>query len=121
MTFGIYLKNKRNEKKISLRDFSDAVGISLVYASNLESGVRSAPSQKILSKIVKVLCLNEKEREKFFDLAAQSKNTPSIAIDLANYINRNSSARATMRKAKKLNACKADWDYFSEYLTEKYG
>lgn len=120
MTFGSFIRKKRLAQKIMLRDFSAAVGISAVYASNIESGIRPAPSQKILLKIAKTLNLNEKERAVMFDLAAESKNTPTLAIDLVKYMNNNKSARSALRKAKNCKASKEDWDRFTNYLSEKY-
>ncbi|MGN0476098.1 MAG: helix-turn-helix domain-containing protein, partial [Ruminococcus sp.] len=36
--FGLFIKEKREQKYISLRNFSKMIGISPVYLSNIENG-----------------------------------------------------------------------------------
>lgn len=117
---GIFIRQKRIEKQISVRRFSELIGVSPVYASNIETGIRSAPSIEILLKISKVLILSNDEQEYLLDLAAKSKNAPSIAIDLIVYINENKIVHDTLRAAKRLNISKDDWNYFLSYIVSKY-
>lgn len=119
-TFGLFVNNKRHEKNITLRVFANSIGISLVYASNIENGVRPAPTYEILLRISKTLVLNEDEKEMMFDLAAESKNTPSIATDLVIYINDNKIVIDALRKAKRLNISDEDWKDFIINISEKY-
>lgn len=118
--FGLFVNNKRVEKKITLRGFANTIGISLVYASNIENGIRPAPSYEVLLKISKILVLNEDEQDLMFDLAAKSKNTPSIANDLVIYVNDNNIVYAALRKAKRLNISDEDWNDFIDNISEKY-
>lgn len=118
--FGIFINKKRTEKRLSVRRFAELIGVSPVYASNIETGIRSAPSKEILLKISKVLILSKDEQEYLLDLAAESKNTPSIASDLIIYINENKTVHDALRTAKRLNISKDDWNYFSSYIVSKY-
>jgi transcriptional regulator with XRE-family HTH domain len=119
-SFGSFIRNKRTEKDMTLRQFSKEVGISTVYASNIESGKRNAPSNEILIKIGSVLLLNDSEKEKMYDLAADSKNSGELASDLVVYINENEEVHASLRKARRCCANKSDWQYFLDYLSKKY-
>lgn len=103
-----------------MRGFANTIGISLVYASNIENGIRPAPSYEVLLKISKILVLNEDEQDLMFDLAAKSKNTPSIANDLVIYVNDNNIVYAALRKAKQLNISDEDWNDFIDNISEKY-
>ncbi len=117
---GIFIRQKRIRKQISLRALSREIGVSPVYVSNIETGVRSAPSMEILLKISKVLILSKDEQEYLFDLAAESKNTPAIANDLIIYINENKIVHDALRNAKRLNISDEDWNYFLSYIANKY-
>lgn len=115
-TFGAFI----SEKQYTLRGFAKQIGISPVYASNIENSVRPAPSYSILKRITKVLVLDDDNKAKMFDLAAQSKNSSTLAYDLAEYINQNNSAYKTIRTAAKYNADEKDWQKFAEYISKKY-
>ena len=70
--------------------------------------------------MVKVLGLTERETEIFYDLAARSKKTLTLAFDLVEYINSESITHETLRLAKRYNATDEDWQVFNNYLLEKY-
>ena len=118
--FGLLIREKRTEKQISLRGFSRIIGISPVYLSRIENGSRSAPSDDVIEKMAKALAFNEKERELMYDLAAQSKNSLSLASDLVIYINKNEIIHKALRLSKKCNAKEIDWQSFINLLSEKY-
>lgn len=101
MTFGEFIKEKRQNKGITLRAFADMIDIAPAYMSDIEKSKRNAPTQEILEKMVKVLELSNDEANELFDLAASSKN--AIAQDLKEYVSDNQSVRVALRKAKDLN------------------
>lgn len=101
MTFGEFIKEKRQNKGITLRAFADMIDIAPAYMSDIEKYKRNAPTQEILEKMVKVLELSNDEANELFDLAASSKN--AIAQDLKEYVSDNQSVRVALRKAKDLN------------------
>ena len=88
-TFGAFISEKRLEKHISLRSFSQMISISAEYLSKIENGLRSAPKDITLRKMSDKLGLNIEEREKLYDLAAESKTYLSLSSDLIEYINEN--------------------------------
>lgn len=101
MTFDEFIKEKRQNKGITLRAFADMIDIAPAYMSDIEKSKRNAPTQEILEKMVKVLELSNDEANELFDLAASSKN--AIAQDLKEYVSDNQSVRVALRKAKDLN------------------
>ena len=58
-TFGTFIKEKRQQRDISLRKFADQIGISPVYLSNLENDRMSAPKDEVVSTMARLLLLND--------------------------------------------------------------
>ena len=52
---GYYIKNKRLQKKIGLREMAEMLKISPAYLSNLESGKQNMTNPLLLKKIAKIL------------------------------------------------------------------
>lgn len=77
------------------------------YVSDIEKGKRNAPTQEILEDMVRVLKLNDDEKNKLFDLAAESKN--EIAQDITEYVSDNQNVKVALRRAKELNLGEEEW------------
>ena len=107
MEFAEYVKEKRIEKGYSLRAFAEAVKIAQAYMSDIEKKKRNAPTGEILVKMVDVLGLQEEEKNKLFDLAAENKK--ELPQDIANYVEDNESVRVALRKAKELKLSETEW------------
>ena len=107
MEFAEYVKEKRIEKGYSLRAFAEAVKIAPAYMSDIEKKKRNAPTGEILVKMVDVLGLQEEEKNKLFDLAAENKK--ELPQDIANYVEDNESVRVALRKAKELKLSETEW------------
>ncbi len=117
MVFGEYIKQKRQEKNITLRAFADMVGIAPSYMSDIEKSKRNAPTQEILDKMIEVLNLNEDEKNELLDVAATSKD--AIAQDLTEYVSENPNVRVALRKAKDLNLGDDEWIRIIEEMISK--
>lgn len=107
MTFGEFVKEKRQSLNITLRAFAYELDIAPSYVSDIEKGKRNAPTQDILDAMVRVLKLNDDEKNKLFDLAAESKN--EIAQDITEYVSDNQNVRVALRRAKELNLGEEEW------------
>ena len=118
-TFGEFLKMKRRQREISLRKFAERADISPVYMCNLEKNRNTAPSEEILSKMIKLLLLSNEEAAVFYDLAAKSKNAPTVSHDLTDYIMGKTLARAALRTAKDVDATDEEWQEFITKLEAK--
>ena len=54
-TFGLWLREQRKNKGISLRSLASAVEISPTYLSRIENGHEKAPSDRVLLAVAKHL------------------------------------------------------------------
>ena len=111
--FGAFLKEKRNEREITLRPMSEQVGVSAGHYCDIESGRRSPADRAFLDMIIGILHLNDKDKQTAYDLwgKAHSASPP----DLTEYINGSKAARIALRIAKE-KASDADWQRFVNQL-----
>lgn len=116
MIFGDFIKKKRQSLAITLRAFADELNIAPSYMSDIEKGKRNAPTQDILDSMVRVLKLNDEDKNKLFDLAAKSKN--EIAQDITEYVSENQNVRVALRRAKELNLGEEEWLQIIENMTK---
>lgn len=117
MTFGEFIKKRRQNKGITLRAFANMIDIAPAYMSDIEKSKRNAPTQEILEKMAKGLELSNEEANKLFDLAASSKD--AVAQDLKEYVNSNKNVRVALRKAKDLNLGDDEWIKIIEEMVNK--
>ena len=96
--FGTFVRNRRTELGITLRDMAEKLGISPAYLSDIEKGNRKAPLD-YLEQLAVLLCVEESEMEFFIDL---SVCTHSNWPELNEYLAENKGARDFMRLAKNM-------------------
>lgn len=114
--FGVYFEQKRQEKKIPLRELASKTGVSHTYLYNIEKGHKAPPNDLVLVKLADILCLNYAERKLWFDIAAkdnQQRNDTNvhIPVDILIYLSNRKTACEVIRKADELN-------YSDEFWTE---
>ena len=61
ITFGEFIKGKRQDKGISLRKFAEQLNISPVYLCNMEKDRNPAPKDNVLSRMAQMLVLNDED------------------------------------------------------------
>ena len=94
--FGEFVRARRIELGISLRDLAEMLGITPAYLSDIERGNRRAPLE-YLEQLAALLAIEESELEFFVDLSGCThKNWPEINEYLAS----NKSARTAIRLAR---------------------
>jgi len=118
-TFGAFIRDKRQRKNISLRYLVELLGLSPVHLSNIENDRRPAPKDEVLKKIIEELQLNKPEQEEMYELAAKSKDIPTVPGDLPEYISGNELARVALRTAKDVDATDKEWMEFIEKLKKR--
>ena len=94
LPFGEFVKQRREELKMTMRDFAEKVDISPAYLCDIEKGNRSAPTLR-LKEMIEVLKINEDEVVDFKDLAYKSKN--ALVPELIHYLINSKEARKAMR------------------------
>ncbi len=119
ITFGRFLSEKRTLADISQREFAKRMGLSPVYLCNIEKDRKPAPSPELIAKMIQLLGLKGDDREKFYDLSAVSRVTPTVSDDLPEYIMGNDMARIALRTAKDVDATDEEWQEFISKLTRR--
>lgn len=117
ITFGAYVKEKRSQIGISLRELAQRLDITPSYLSDIEKGRRNAPEKRIIEKLIGVLEIPELELPMFYDLAGQTKS--EVPPDLPAYINENDKIRALLRTAKKNNTSDKTLEEIIKMIEEK--
>ena len=116
ITFGEFIKGKRQDKGISLRKFAEQLNISPVYLCNMEKDRNPAPKDNVLSRMAQMLVLNDEDIRLLYDLAAKSKSNPTVSKDLPEYILDRDIVRVALRTAKDVDATDEEWQAFIEML-----
>ena len=121
IAFGEYVRQKPLERKMTLRAFAKEVGISATFISGMENNEKSAPSDEVLKSISEVLTLDKGEMDRLYDLAAQTKASNPLPLDIAETVRENAVVRIALRVAKDLDATDEEWEDFMRRLKENRG
>lgn len=113
--FGLFLKEKRLQKDLSLRRLAELSGLSHIYLYNVERGDKAPPSDMALIELANALKLDNESKILFFDLAAKNKsehdkNNFYSPVDVTRYINEQSNVKNVIREADKQNKSNEFWD-----------
>jgi len=108
MTFGDFIKEKRQLKDLNLRKLADIVDIAPAYLSDIEKGKRNSPSEDKMDAIAKALELSAEEIIIMHDLAAADRGNV-VAPDITEYVMKNDQVRVALRKAKDLKLGDKEW------------
>ena len=121
VTFGEYVREKRLERKVTLRAFAKQIGISATFVSGMENNEKAAPSGEVLKSIADALILSKDETDKLYDLAAQTKTSNPLPLDIAETVQENAIVRIALRVAKDLDATDEEWEDLMRRLKENRG
>ncbi len=122
-TFGIFLKEKRQQNGLSLRALGKQVELSHIYLYNIESGRKAPPSDDVIKRLANALNLDEKSRLLIFDIAAKCKSDADdsnyyIPVDISQYLNENEDARNVIRKVNQKEQYNSFWNDLLKELKE---
>jgi transcriptional regulator with XRE-family HTH domain len=117
VTFGEYLKHKREKKQISLREVARTLGVSAPFLSDVENNRRGPLTEERLADLAKVLNLNEKEKDEMYDIVGKQKGL--LAPDLNPYVTERPYVNAALRTARNLEANEEDWQRFVDDLIKR--
>ncbi len=115
--FGEYLKQKREEKQISLRELARRLDVSAPFLSDVENNRRAPLTEERLSTLADVLNLSEAEEAEMYDIVGHQKGL--LAPDLNPYVNDRPYVNAALRTARNLEANEDDWKMFIEELIKR--
>lgn len=113
--FGVFLKEKRQQKNLSLRGLSGKANVAHTYIFKIENGNKPPPSDDVLLRLAKGLNLDDESAEIFFDLAAKCKRINDdknfyIPADISEYLLSEEKANNLIRKARKLGYSNEFWN-----------
>ncbi len=115
--FGEYLKQKREEKQISLRELARRLEVSAPFLSDVENNRRAPLTEERLATLADVLNLSEAEKAEMYDIVGHQ--TGLLAPDLNPYVNDRPYVNAALRTARNLEANEDDWKMFIEELIKR--
>jgi len=116
-SFGSFIIKKRMEIQMTAREFSKRINLSPVYICDIEKDRRAAPKAEILDRMANALSLSGKDRDKFYDLAAKTKNI--VSEDLPEYIMKNNEVRQALRMSKERNIDMMMWQDFMAQMENR--
>jgi len=118
LTFGEYIKKRRESFGKSVRGLAIELEVTPAYLSDIEKGNRYAP-EKHLEKMIKALQIKGEEVNHFYDLAGKSRN--DSFPDLTPYIGEKHIVRVALRTARDKNITDAQWQEFIDRINEQQG
>lgn len=122
--FGVFLKEKRQEANMSLRELAHSIGVAHTYILNIENGSKAPPGDVMLKKIANALHFDMQTVELFYDLAAMCKQNDDgknlyLPTDVSEYIQKTEFAKSAIRKANKLGYGNEFWNKIMKQLEDK--
>ena len=122
--FGAFLKEKRQESNMSLRELAHSIGVAHTYILNIENGSKAPPGDVMLKKIANALHFDAQTAELFYDLAAMCKQNDDgknlyLPTDVSEYIQKTESAKSAIRRANKLGYGNEFWIEILKQLETK--
>ena len=116
LTFGQYIKEKRESLGKSLRSVAADIGMAPAYLSDVEKGNRWPPV-KYLEKMIEVLQIPQSELNTFYDLAGDIRE--GSYPDLTDYIGKTDIARVALRTARDHNIPDEQWQAFNDTINSQ--
>jgi len=117
--FGEFIAQKREEKKITLREMAKKLGITPPYLSDVEKDRRNPFDLEKLELLANILLLSEEDKTIMLDLAGKKRN--EVAPDLPEYIMERDYVSAALRTARDLDAGEDEWLEFVKELKKRKG
>ena len=119
-TFGQFLRQRREELRISVRALANAIGMSPVYLSDIERGNRNAPNgtsknKDFMAALVRELHIADDEKDAFY---AMAEVTNDRYTDMKTYFRKNPKARLAFSIANKTDVPDEEWQRFIDRLKE---
>lgn len=117
VTFGEYLKHKREERQMSLRELARKLELSAPFLSDVENNRRAPLTEERLATLADVLNLSKDDAAEMYDIVGRQKGL--LAPDLNPYVTKRPYVNAALRTARNLEATEEDWQRFVDDLIKR--
>lgn len=119
-TFGKCIRLRREELGYSLRKLAKAIGMSAVYLSDIERGIRSAPTGAnsgidYMENLISELKIPQEQVHAFYTMA---ESTYGRYADINSYLAKKPAARIALRLADEQNISDEEWEKFIKHIKE---
>ena len=109
--FGTLVRRYRLNRGLTMKAVADAIGVTSVYILDIEKGRKPAPSKEKLEGMIRVFKLrDQKEIDRFYNLAAKSKEKDYVPEDVKGMFKKYNNMPALLRAIKRNNLNKRDID-----------
>lgn len=115
-TFGKCIRARREELGRTVRDVAKAVGMSPIYLSDIERGIRVAPAsskRNYMENLIRELQIQEDELQAFNTMA---EATCGRYEDISTYLSKSPSARFALRLAEDCDYPESEWQEFIDRI-----
>ena len=117
-TFGKCIRARREELGKTAKEVAKAIGMSPVYLSDIERGLRAAPTGinsgvNYMENLIKELQIPPEEKHAFQTMAEVSSGRYE---DISSYLSRSPSARVALRLADEKGLSEDEWIKFIEHI-----
>lgn len=117
LNFGSFIRDKRLNKNISLRDVAKQIGVSAAYLSDVENNKSAPLTYGRMISLAGALNLTKEEEYGMYDIACSQTGT--IAVDIAQYIENKEYIILALRASRDLEAGESEWIEFINKLKSK--
>lgn len=118
-TFGKCIRARRKELGKTVRGVAQAVGMSPIYLSDIERGLRVAPvsSKRInyMDNLIRELQIDQSELHSFYGMADASCVR---AETIQSYLSRTPIAKIAVRLANEADIPDSEWQKFIDHIQE---
>lgn len=119
-TFGKCIRARREELGKTAKEVAKAIGMSSVYLSDIERGLRAAPTGansgiNYMELLIEELQISPDEKHAFQTMAEVSSGRYE---DISSYLSRNNSARVALRLADEKHISDDEWMKFIKHIQE---
>ena len=108
-SFGQFVRQRREELGMSVRNLAAELELTPAYISDIEKGNRSAPKSKF-DELRVLLVIPDDEATDFSDLASATRGYQYE--DINPYLGKTQIARVALRKARDYNISADQWESF---------
>lgn len=119
LNFGEFIADKREEKKITLREMAKRLEFTPPYLSDVEKDRRNPFDLEKLNMLSDILMLSEEEKVEMLDLVGKKRK--AVAPDIPEYIMERDYVSVALRTARDLDASEQEWSEFVKKLNDRKG